>query len=354
LLAYLAGQHGARAAHGVSAGGGLVTLKTALGLQATRTAAERQAQPERQNRKHGNEHDDEEHEYWYGVTVGLREALDEGHTSSTEARTGRSGQGDSMDDETIDGAVQRAADMIAGASYLIAFTGAGVSADSGMPTFRGAGGLWGSYDQRHLELDFFLRSPELAWKTIREIFYTFTLSVEPNDAHRVLARWERDGLLKLIVTQNIDGLHHRAGSTAVAEFHGSCDSLVCTRCGNRTPATAELVALSPPRCSCGGVYKPGFIFFGEGIPPEAYEASFTAAGKADLCLVIGSTGSVYPAASIPRLVKSNGGRVIEVNPEPSEFTDTISNVFVQLGAAEALRRIDAALRDQMPTPEARS
>ncbi len=251
-----------------------------------------------------------------------------------------------MDDDSIDGAIQRAADLVANASYLIAFTGAGISADSGMPTFRGAGGLWGSYNQRHLELDFFLRSPELVWKTIREIFYTFTLSVEPNDAHRVLSRWEHEGRLRLVVTQNIDGLHHRAGSRAVAEFHGSCDSLVCTRCGNRTPATTELVALSPPRCACGGVYKPGFIFFGEGIPPDAYEASFEAAGKADLCLVIGSTGSVYPAASIPRLVKSRGGRVIEVNPEPSEFTNEISDVFVPLGAAEALRRIDAALRER--------
>jgi len=269
-----------------------------------------------------------------------------------------------MDDDTIDEAIKKAADMVADASYLIAFTGAGVSADSGMPTFRGAGGLWGSYDQRHLELDFFLREPEMAWKTIREIFYAFTLSAEPNDAHRALARWERDGLLRLVVTQNIDGLHHRAGSRSVAEFHGSCDSLACTRCGDRTPATAELVALSPPRCACGGVYKPGFIFFGEGIPPDAYEASFEAAGKADLCLVIGSTGSVYPAASIPRLVKGNGGRIVEVNPEPSEFTREISDVFIPLRAAEALRRIDAALRkndtsndrdsDRQPAPEARS
>ncbi|OHD28355.1 MAG: hypothetical protein A2Y38_26145 [Spirochaetes bacterium GWB1_59_5] len=252
-------------------------------------------------------------------------------------------KGNGLDNNTISTAVERAADMVAGASYLIAFTGAGLSADSGIPTFRGAGGLWGSYDQRHLELDFFMRAPELAWKTIRKIFYTFTLSVEPNEAHRVLARWEQDGLLRIVITQNIDGLHRRAGSRAVAEFHGSCDMLVCTRCGDRTSATAELVELSLPRCACGGVYKPDFVFFGEGIPPETYETAFDAAGKADVCLVIGSTGSVYPAASIPRLVKSRGGRVVEINPEPSEFTDTISDILVPLRAAEALRRIDAAL-----------
>jgi len=249
-----------------------------------------------------------------------------------------------MDTNAVNQALTRAADAIAGASYLIAFTGAGISADSGIPTFRGQGGLWGTYDQRHLELDFFLREPEAAWSTIREIFYAFTLTVEPNDAHRALARWERAGMLKLVVTQNIDGLHGRAGSRAVAEFHGSCDDLVCTRCGARTAATAEAVAASPPRCPCGGVYKPGFTFFGEGIPPDAYAASFDAAGKADACVIIGSTGSVYPAASVPRLVKSRGGLIVEVNPEPSEFTDDVSDVFVPLGAAEALRRLDAELQ----------
>lgn len=248
-----------------------------------------------------------------------------------------------MSIDALHDAVRKAADIVSGSRYLIAFTGAGISADSGMPTFRGEGGLWGSYDERHLELGFFTREPATAWETIRRIFYAFTMDAKPNDAHLCLARWERDGLLRLIVTQNIDGLHGRAGSKAVAEFHGSCDDLVCTRCGGRTPATPELVALRPPRCACGGVYKPGFTFFGEGIPPVAYATSFEAAREADACVVIGSTGSVYPAASIPRLVKSRGGLVVEINPEPSEFTDTISDVFIPLGAADAMRRIDAAL-----------
>jgi len=250
--------------------------------------------------------------------------------------------------DDLDGAVRKAADIVAGSRYLIAFTGAGISADSGMPTFRGEGGLWGSYDERHLELGFFMREPATAWKTIRRIFYAFTLDAKPNDAHLCLARWEREGLLRLVVTQNIDGLHGRAGSMAVAEFHGSCDDLVCTRCGARTAATPELVAELPPRCGCGGVYKPGFTFFGEGIPPEAYAASFEAANRADACVVIGSTGSVYPAASIPRLVKSRGGLVVEINPEPSDFTEDISDVFIPLGAAEAMRRLDAELSARRP------
>ncbi|MBU0926773.1 MAG: RNA polymerase subunit sigma [Spirochaetes bacterium] len=248
-----------------------------------------------------------------------------------------------MDDDNIQKAVRRAADIIAGSSRLVAFTGAGVSADSGIPTFRGPGGIWGSYDERHLELGFFMSRPETAWNTIRKIFYDYTLSVEPNDAHRILASWERSGRLGLVVTQNIDGLHGRAGSKAVAEFHGSCSELVCLACGGRVQATRELVAPSPPRCPCGGLYKPGFTFFGEGIPPEAYAASVDAAEEADACLIIGSTGTVYPAASIPRIVKRRGGLVVEVNPVPSEFTEAVSDAFVPLGAAEAMRRIDAAL-----------
>ncbi|HOZ73006.1 MAG TPA: NAD-dependent protein deacylase [Spirochaetales bacterium] len=243
----------------------------------------------------------------------------------------------------IDDALGRAAELVSGSSYLIAFTGAGVSAESGIPTFRGPGGIWGSYDESHLELGFFMREPEIAWKTIKQIFYSFTLSVEPNDAHRVLARWEAAGRLRLVVTQNIDGLHRRAGSRKVAEFHGSCDELVCMRCGGRVPATAELLEALPPRCECGGLLKPGFVFFGEGIPEDAYETAFSAAALADACLVIGSTGTVYPAASIPRAVKRAGGRVVEINPEPSEFTDGVSDVFIRLPAAEAMRRLEAAV-----------
>lgn len=252
-----------------------------------------------------------------------------------------------MQQEPIDAVLATAAAVIAESTSLIAFTGAGVSADSGVPTFRGSGGLWGSYDERHLELGFFMREPALAWKTIRAIFYEFALDVRPNDAHRILAEWERDGLLSLIVTQNIDGLHGRAGSKEVVEFHGSLSELACLRCGERVPASRELLSELPPRCPCGGVYKPDFVFFGEGIPERASLRSFAAARRADACLVIGSTGTVYPAASIPRLVKERGGRVVEINPEPSEFSEGVSDVVIPLGAAEAMRLLDGAVRARL-------
>jgi NAD-dependent deacetylase len=241
-------------------------------------------------------------------------------------------------------AFQKATTIIAGARYLVAFTGAGISADSGMPTFRGPGGIYGTYNEEHLELGFFKRNPAIAWKTIRAIFFEFTMAAQPNDAHRLLAAWEREGRLSLTITQNIDGLHRRAGSQALSEFHGSCDALVCMGCGGRCPADPGILAALPPRCACGGIYKPDFTFFGEGIPPVAYASAMAAAQAADVCLIIGSTGSVYPAASIPRQIKARGGAIIEINPEPSEFTEDIVDVFIPLGAAAAMRRLEASLQ----------
>jgi len=238
---------------------------------------------------------------------------------------------------------QKAAAIIAASKSLVAFTGAGISADSGMPTFRGPGGIYGTYNEEHLELGFFKHDPATAWKTIRAIFFEFTLAAQPNDAHRILAAWEHAGRLSMTITQNIDGLHRRAGSRALSEFHGSCDALVCMRCGGHCPAEPGILATLPPRCSCGGIYKPDFTFFGEGIPPAAYASAMAAAQTADACLIIGSTGSVYPAASIPRQIKRQGGAIIEINPVPSEFTDDIVDVFIPLGAAEAMRSLAAAL-----------
>ncbi|HOX91809.1 MAG TPA: Sir2 family NAD-dependent protein deacetylase, partial [Spirochaetales bacterium] len=195
-----------------------------------------------------------------------------------------------------DDALQQAASIIANCKHLIAFTGAGVSADSGVPTFRGQGGLWGKYDENHLQLQTFIAEPDVCWATIHRIFYEQAQGFEPNAAHRILAKWEQLGILDFLITQNIDGLHTRAGSKKISEFHGSCARLQCMRCGVSVEAQAVLDGLMnnteadqffAPRCSCGGVYKPDFVFFGEGIPHDAFSASFEAAERADACLVIG-------------------------------------------------------------------
>jgi NAD-dependent deacetylase len=236
--------------------------------------------------------------------------------------------------------VRSAASLIRSARYLTAFTGAGISVESGIPPFRGEGGLWSKYDPRMLELDYFLAHPETAWPVIREIFYDHFGKAKPNKAHEVLAAWETRGLLKVLITQNIDNLHYLAGSRNVAEFHGNSRQLLCLSCGARVDADPRLLERLPPRCPCGGLYKPDFIFFGEGIPPQAYEQAQAAAARTDLMLVIGSTGEVYPAALIPRQAADHGAKIIEVNPEPSSFTDTIADIHVPLKAGEALDLID--------------
>jgi NAD-dependent protein deacetylases, SIR2 family len=255
--------------------------------------------------------------------------------------------------------IERAARAIRSSHSILAFTGAGISVESGVPTFRGEGGLWEKVDQSLLQIDRFEAEPLTSWTAIRELFYASAIGgrrPEPNAAHRVLAKWEAEGRVALVVTQNIDGLHSAAGSRRVVEFHGSVRDLVCRRCGARVAASEEalaagLLATLPPRCSapgrggrpCGGLLKPDFVFFGEGIPSEAYSAAFDAASRADLCLIVGSTGVVYPAAGVPVAAKRSGACIVEVDPGETEFSASISDIHIRLGASEALERIDSIL-----------
>ncbi len=240
-------------------------------------------------------------------------------------------------------AISAAARRIRLARSLTAFTGAGISVESGIPPFRGPGGLWSTYDPRMLELDYFLAHPEKTWPVIREIFYDNFGRARPNAAHVALARLECAGQLKCLVTQNIDNLHYLAGSRAIVEFHGNSRLLLCLGCGKRVEARPELLQTLPPRCPCGGVYKPDFIFFGEGIPPEAQERAQEAASRTDVMLVVGSTGEVYPAALVPRWAKDARAKIIEVNPGESEFTSSVTDIHIPLKAGEAFRFIEKEL-----------
>lgn len=257
-----------------------------------------------------------------------------------------------MADQGIADSTRRAAALIRGARRLTAFTGAGISVESGIPPFRGPGGLWDRYDPQCLELRYFHAHPLEAWKAIREIFYGHFGAVEPNAAHRVLSRLENEGWpagrgaetarLTAVVTQNIDGLHRGAGSRNVIEFHGSWRDLVCTRCGRRFPAGAQILRVLPPLCGCSGVLKPDFIFFGEGIPAAAQRDSDRAARETDVMIVVGSTGEVYPAAMVPQKAAENGARIIEVNPQKSSFTP-LAEIHIQTGAGEAMTAIEKEL-----------
>jgi NAD-dependent deacetylase len=238
--------------------------------------------------------------------------------------------------------ISQAARLIRSAKHLTAFTGAGISVESGIPPFRGPGGLWGKYDPRLLELSYFLKHPEVSWPVLKEIFYDHFGAAKPNRAHEVLAAWEARGLLNTVITQNIDNLHFEAGSRNVIEFHGNSRTLVCLGCSTRTPATPEILAVLPPKCSCGGLWKPDMVFFGEGIPAAASTSAEMAARRTDCMLVVGSTGEVYPAAMVPRRAKEHGAAIIEINPTPSDFTAD-ADVRIPLGAGEAFDLLEKEL-----------
>ncbi|MCW3804928.1 SIR2 family NAD-dependent protein deacylase [Plebeiibacterium marinum] len=236
--------------------------------------------------------------------------------------------------------IKKAADIIKNSSNCIAFTGAGISVESGIPPFRGESGIWNRYDPELLDLGYFHSRPAKSWEAIREIFYDFFTEARPNDAHLVLAKLEEKGVLKAVVTQNIDNLHFEAGSKEVYEFHGNSQQLKCIKCGSMYPAKEVNLKMIPPKCKkCGGVLKPDFIFFGEEIPPVAYSKSFDAARKADVVIVIGSTGEVMPACNVPFEAKRNGAVIIEVNPGESNFTHQITDVHIKMNAGEAMRCI---------------
>ena len=224
--------------------------------------------------------------------------------------------------------LSQAAALLGAARHAVAFTGAGISVESGIPPFRGPGGLWNRVDPSFIEIGRFLAEPAACWQRIREIFFDSFGQARPNAAHFALAALEAAGRIQSVITQNIDNLHQEAGSREVIEFHGNSRWLLCLECGSREPVRPERLVQLPPRCRCGGLLKPDFIFFGEGIPEKALQRSYQEASQADLFLVIGSSGEVQPACQIPVLARNRGARLIEINPHPSHFTP-IADVFLQ-------------------------
>ncbi len=236
--------------------------------------------------------------------------------------------------------IKKAAEIILNAKHITAYTGAGISVESGIPAYRDEGGLWTKYDTKVLELNYFNDEPLAAWEIIRQIFFDYFRDSKPNPAHKALAQMEEKGMLKAIITQNIDNLHQEAGSKTVFEFHGNSKTMVCTKCGEKYKSEKINLDKLPPKCViCEGVLKPDFIFFGEGIPQEAYNNSFKEADSADVFLLIGTTGTVYPAASVPIKAKQNGAKIIEVNPGVSEFTNSITDIHLKGKAGEIMSKL---------------
>jgi NAD-dependent deacetylase len=235
----------------------------------------------------------------------------------------------------------------------VVLTGAGVSAESGVPTFRGPGGLWKSRRPEDLATPAaFARDPRLVWE-----WYAWRRSVvascAPNAAHLALARLALRHADTLIVTQNVDGLHHRAAAAAHSterldpdrayplEVHGAIHRDRCSACGRRTPggtvdATDEATL---PRCgACGGLLRPDVVWFGESLDPDVLARAFEAAARADVCLVVGTSSVVYPAAAVPEVTLAGGGAVVEVNPDVTPLSPRAA-VSVRAAAAEVVPRL---------------
>ncbi len=230
---------------------------------------------------------------------------------------------------------------------LAVLTGAGISAESGVPTFRG-GGLWDKYRPEELATpQAFAADPLKVWQ-----WYNWRRGLiakaQPNEAHRILARWEKEGVFEdfLIITQNVDGLHQRAGSEKVVELHGNIWRLRCTSCGRIWTDLRENLPELPPRCqSCGGLARPDVVWFGEAIPQDALERAFRAARSCDLFLVVGTSGVVQPAASLPFLAKESGAIVVEINPSTTPIT-SIADFYLQEKASQGMRKLNELLQDQ--------
>jgi len=236
--------------------------------------------------------------------------------------------------------MEEAAKIIRNANHVTAFTGAGISVESGIPPFRGKDGLWSKYDPTVLDIGYFHSNPKESWEVIREIFYDFFGKAKPNAAHYALAEMENMGMLKAVITQNIDNLHQHAGSKEVYEFHGNSRTLVCTNCSKVYLAEQIDLTVLPPKCEdCGTVLKPDFIFFGEAIPEPARTKSFDESKKADVFILIGTTGEIMPASLIPHEAKERGAKIIEVNTERTNFTDSITDLFIQGKATEVMREL---------------
>ncbi|MGV9197413.1 MAG: NAD-dependent protein deacylase [Promethearchaeia archaeon] len=235
---------------------------------------------------------------------------------------------------------QQAVKWLLDSEYAVLFTGAGVSVESGIPTFRGKDGLWEKYNPVFLNTVYFRDHPRKSWKLIKEIFYDFFGKAKPNAAHEIIAKWEKQGIVKSIITQNIDNLHQEAGSKNVIEFHGTSRTLTCMNCKENYQSTPFIQNL-PPHCpKCDGILKPDFVFFNEPIPTKTYENTKEAARHADLFMLVGTTGEIMPASMVPFIAQDNNAKFIEINIKPSKYTKSITNVFLKGKATRIFTELD--------------
>jgi NAD-dependent deacetylase len=237
----------------------------------------------------------------------------------------------------VEAAVSTLREALGGARRVVALTGAGMSAESGVPTFRGAGGLWRNYNPQELATpEAFARHPKLVWE-----WYDWRRGLiakaQPHAGHRALVELENRGGFTLI-TQNVDGLHDRAGSRNVVKVHGDIWLTRCLRCCRESRNDQVPLLEIPPRCPCGGTLRPGVVWFGEGLPPEAWHQAEGASRAAQVFLVIGTSAVVYPAAGLAEMARTAGARLAVLNAEPT-LLDAMADRVIHGPAGEILPRL---------------
>jgi NAD-dependent deacetylase len=238
-------------------------------------------------------------------------------------------------------AIDEAATIIVNSRYVIALTGAGVSVESKLRAFRGPGGLWTEKGEPPLNgYQLFQKDPKRYWEKMinpkkKSGFAKSILNAKPNNGHLALAELEKIGVLKTLITQNIDNLHLRAGNKKVLEIHGNVNFFRCIGCGNKWKKSVFVYGELPPRCEkCGGIIKGDTVMFGEPIPREILYKCYEESEKSDCMLVLGTSATVTPAANLPIIIKENGGMLIELNVRTSELSHLCDlNIIAPFGEA---------------------
>lgn len=228
------------------------------------------------------------------------------------------------------------------AEKVVFVTGAGISQESGIPTFRGKDGLWRKYDAMKLAtIDAFYEDPKLVWEWYEERRKNI-MAAKPNAGHLAIAELEKFRSVH-VLTQNIDGLHQRAGSTQVYELHGSIITIKCTVCGFKDTITSEFSTL-PPLCTCKNILRPNVVWFGESLPQDIWHAAMQQASSCDVMVVVGTSLAVSPANLLPVYAKQNGATLIEVNPEETVMSGNM-DLSIRSSAANALPKLLATFQE---------
>lgn len=232
--------------------------------------------------------------------------------------------------------------LVKNSEILVAFTGAGFSAESGIPTYRGAGGLWSKYDPSvYADINYFLNDPSYYWRFFKNERYPVIKKARPNVGHFVLAELQKRGRLYKVITQNIDGLHQIAGVSDVIELHGTTRSFRCMTCDKQftmDEAYKKIEVEIPPKCDCGGLLRPNTVMFGEPIPQDALNEAINAAQHCDLFFVLGSSLSVTPAAQLPVIAKESNAKLVIVNIDKTPL-DHLADLVIHQSTSTVLQKI---------------